>query len=75
MKIELLPCPFCGSDELSVEEQALGVQRLRCCQCGMTGPGGSLCLREMSDAWNKRSPVKTAEGPEKGPKDSEASDV
>ncbi len=54
-KTELLPCPFCGSDEVGVGEMPFN-SRAKCvgCKCGSNGP----VMSRTADAiagWNKRA--------------------
>lgn len=68
MKIELDPCPFCGS--LDVVDHIVFKQKIifiKCCSCGCTGPKFELetseksvvasvdaGLKKASECWNKR---------------------
>ena len=39
--MELHPCPYCGSQEVSVEETDIGGFTVACPCCGMCGPEGA----------------------------------
>lgn len=53
--LKLLPCPFCGSEEVHMEEM-IPHWFVECANCGVRGPwsstneGSAVCL------WNKRDP-------------------
>ncbi len=54
---DLLPCPFCGSDDASVErvENAYGYS-VWCSECYVEGPGGNdTSETEAMALWNKRT--------------------
>lgn len=55
---ELLPCPFCGNDEVVYEQYMLaGSSRWRviCCGCMATiDPGYAQQMYQVAEMWNKR---------------------
>lgn len=64
-RLELKPCPFCGSDsvELHPNDIAPGgasmatpgtAQYAHCNGCGAEGPQSDVSEREAVDAWNRR---------------------
>ena len=52
---ELLPCPFCGADDVVVAVVELeGGEWWTRCNCGVTGP--ELATKQLAiDAWNRRA--------------------
>lgn len=59
----LLPCPFCGCQEIIVVAEICGDANARCCQCHARGPLTALLVdrdKSFSEAvrvWNNRSPA------------------
>ena len=59
MKLELKPCPFCGSKSAALEKKNSGYQ-VRCHFCGARGKYvvATMCFearkKEAADAWNRR---------------------
>ena len=51
---ELKPCPFCGSDELWVDEIGGAYACVTCANCGCDGPGG-MNTEEAYALWNRRA--------------------
>lgn len=52
-KIELKPCPFCGSRKLSAQNDSY-ICRIVCNNCGAKGPGYIFDGNKALDAWNRR---------------------
>lgn len=50
---ELLPCPFCGSDDLVTKNEYYAIECLQCCGEGPLGRGDA----EARERWNRRVPV------------------
>jgi hypothetical protein len=58
---ELLPCPFCGSDDLEVQvSMAFGLPRVVCFSCPGTGTGHRATEAEAIAAWNRARRPETA---------------
>ncbi len=61
-KINLKPCPFCGSDDITLWRNIpLQIVGGRCNNCGADS-GGKSCgqtKQEAADAWNTRTPERT----------------
>ncbi len=54
-KSELLPCPFCGTDDALIHGHAFGHPGVECRQCGCIGPRGQDDSEDdAQDAWNLR---------------------
>lgn len=49
--MKLLPCPFCGSDNASVDPNG----ECKCYKCGATGPAVETFEDDPEKLWNKRS--------------------
>lgn len=71
---ELLPCPFCGSDEVFVSQAVQGSCWVVCenLHCGAIGPT-QLTPAEAFAAWNSRALVGTGHASGAGPTDVSAS--
>lgn len=54
-KQRLLPCPFCGSDNVS-ECADYPPSRMECNVCGAVGPGDTDFEDDAAEQWNKRTP-------------------
>lgn len=55
-KIVVLPCPFCGFDDVEIDEIDVGVHAVTCPDCGTTGPhpdGDSASGIQAIDHWNR----------------------
>lgn len=64
-RIELKPCPFCGSDSIEMHPNDITpggasmatpgtAQYAHCNGCGAEGPQSDVSEREAVDAWNRR---------------------
>lgn len=61
---ELLPCPFCGSDDLGFVIDDTDLQFVECMNCGWTGPYGT-GLQDTSEKWNRRAAASIGQQMEK----------
>lgn len=52
MSSELKPCPFCGSDDVSIWD---GIERAACENCGTCGPSHDGGKEEAARLWNERA--------------------
>lgn len=54
-KFELLPCPFCGSDDIRIspEDKQLRLSHVECHGCGIDVSYGN-CLQSSIEIWNRR---------------------
>ena len=57
-KIVILPCPFCGNDDVVVDEVKPNVIAITCEECQMIGPHADLdqSLEVAIARWNERKP-------------------
>lgn len=62
---KLLPCPFCGGNDVIFVTTAMGGRAVRCTDCGVQG-GGWANDSSTASAWNRRA--KPASGPVDGGK-------
>ena len=62
---KLLPCPFCGGNDVIFVTTAMGGRAVRCTDCGVQG-GGWANDSSTAAAWNRRA--KPASGPVDGGK-------
>jgi Lar family restriction alleviation protein len=55
-KIVILPCPFCGNDDVLVDEVKPNVIAITCEECQMIGPHADLdqSLEVAISRWNER---------------------
>ena len=55
-KIVILPCPFCGNDDVVVDEVKPNVIAITCDECQMIGPHADLdqSLEIAIQRWNER---------------------
>ena len=55
-KIVILPCPFCGNDDVVVDEVKPNVIAITCDECQMIGPHADLdqSLEVAIQRWNER---------------------
>jgi Lar family restriction alleviation protein len=55
-KIVILPCPFCGNDDVVVDEVKPNVIAITCEECQVIGPHADLdqSLEVAISRWNKR---------------------
>lgn len=55
-KIVILPCPFCGNDDVVVDEVKQNVIAITCEECQMIGPHADLdqSLEVAIQRWNER---------------------
>jgi len=58
---DILPCPFCGSDDLTLTTDRYGWKVVQCDDCGTSGPCIDLEDDEYIDRWNKRAPAQGAQ--------------
>jgi Lar family restriction alleviation protein len=54
---ELLPCPFCGSNNVSEARDVMHWQVVRCDDCGSSGPCIELDRKKANALWNTRTDV------------------
>lgn len=55
---ELLPCPFCGSIEITIDENGYGAYWALCEGCGVVTSESEVHSRgEAVARWNRRFPV------------------
>lgn len=57
MTIELLPCPFCGSNDLTTifeDDFSENKKHIKCNKCWCKGPWNSTFLKEYRKSWNDR---------------------
>lgn len=54
-KITIKPCPFCGHDDVEIDEIDLGIIAICCPECRTIGPhqDGSQTVEQAIDKWNK----------------------
>ena len=57
-KIVILPCPFCGNDDVVVDEVKPNVIAITCEECQVIGPHADLdqSLDVAIQRWNERKP-------------------
>ncbi len=57
-KIVILPCPFCGNDDVVVDEVKPNVIAITCEECQVIGPHADLdqSLEVAIQRWNERKP-------------------
>lgn len=57
-KIVILPCPFCGNDDVVVDEVKTNVITITCEECQVIGPHDDLdqSLEVAIQRWNARKP-------------------
>lgn len=60
--LELLPCPFCNSLDLTLTVNRWGWKIVECDDCGMTGPCIDLEGDKYLDRWNTRSALASPSG-------------
>jgi Lar family restriction alleviation protein len=55
-QITIKPCPFCGNDELDVEDIEMGIFAVVCVVCNTIGPhqDGEQSTDEAVGKWNER---------------------
>lgn len=53
MKIAIQPCPFCGHDDVEIDEVAPSVFSIACPECGAIGPDRGTVMESIS-FWNDR---------------------
>ena len=56
---ELLPCPFCGGDDITFDHDAYGTWWIMC-ECGIE-INGCLSRKHAFERWNTRSPAPSTE--------------
>jgi Lar family restriction alleviation protein len=56
----LLPCPFCGESQFTLQEDDAKFPQYRCENCGARGPCIDLDKRELRARWNRRAATQTA---------------
>lgn len=66
MSHENQPCPFCGFDDVEIDEIDRGVFAVTCPECNATGPWDYNTPYGALAAWNLRVPRVTSE-PEAAP--------
>lgn len=52
----LLPCPFCGSDDIAFTSNGHESEFVECMECGSSGPAAS-GFQATSEAWNRRAAI------------------
>ena len=57
-KIVILPCPFCGNDDVVVDEVKPNVIAITCDECQVIGPHADLdqSVEVSIQRWNERKP-------------------
>jgi len=58
---DILPCPFCGSKDLTLTVNRQRWKVVECDECGAVGPCIDLKDDQYIDRWNKRALVSPAE--------------
>lgn len=53
MSLTILPCPFCGHDDVEIDEVGISEFAVDCPECRAIGPICGTVMEAISD-WNKR---------------------
>ena len=53
--ITIQPCPFCGYDDVEIDEINMAVYAVICPDCECIGPAIRESLEHAVDEWNKRA--------------------
>ena len=53
--ITVFPCPFCGHDDVEIDEIAPKTYAVDCPACGCIGPTSTCTPEDAIAAWNKRA--------------------
>lgn len=49
----VMPCPFCGHDDVEIDEVDRGCFAVCCPECEAMGPVSRICVENAIEGWNR----------------------
>jgi Lar family restriction alleviation protein len=53
----LVPCPFCGEPDPTLQDENIGSIWVSCDRCHAQGPMSHANVKDAADSWNRRSAI------------------